>query len=136
MTGFTLIELMIVIVIIAILAAIAYPSYTHYITDTNRSAAEACLSEYANYMERYYATNLSYKQNKDGDENALPALDCETQTKDNYTYEIAKSSDTTYLLQAAPRNAQASRDTACGTLTLDQTGQRGITGNGKVSDCW
>ena len=35
-TGFTLIELMIVVAIIAILAAIAYPSYTSYRVKTNR----------------------------------------------------------------------------------------------------
>ena len=56
--GFTLIELMIVVAIIAIIAAIAYPSYINSVVKTKRAAAEGCVSEYANYMERYYTTNL------------------------------------------------------------------------------
>ncbi|HET9819096.1 MAG TPA: type IV pilin protein [Rhodanobacteraceae bacterium] len=129
--GFTLIELMIVVAIIAVLAAIAYPSYTNYITKTRRNAASACLSEYANYMERYYTTNLRYDQDSAGTTNALPVLDCAStsQTGDSYGYKIAaapKISQTTYKILATPKtgSAQAARDTKCGVLGIDQSGQR------------
>jgi len=146
MTGFTLLELMIVVAIIAILAAIAVPSYVRYITRTNRSAGEACLSQYASYMERYYTTNLRYDAApaSSGTAPAVPnpfttspatlSLDCAStaQTGNNYGYTASGVTTTTYTLTATPKGAQLTRDTQCGTLTLDQTGTRGPT----TAGCW
>lgn len=148
--GFTLIELVIVVLIVAILAAIAYPSYTNYITSTRRSAAEACLAEYSNYMERYYTTNLSYEtpatptSTGSGSPSriTLPTLDCEatTQTGDYYTYQFPTTSasvtTSTYTIQAVPQGIQASRDAKCGTLSLDNTGTRSATGTSGTTSCW
>jgi type IV pilus assembly protein PilE len=131
--GFTLIELMIVCAVIAILAAIAYPSYVNQIVKTNRRAAEACLSEYSNYMERYYTTNLNYATTTA----ALPLMDCaaSSQTGQNYKYGLAVATSTAYTLQATPISAQqVSKDAQCGTLTLDQTGTRSTSTNN--STCW
>ena len=132
--GFTLIELMIVCAIIAILSALAYPSYVNYTVKTNRKAAEACLSEYSNYMERYYTTNLNYSTTTA----KLPQMDCATpsQTGQSYAYGLASASTASYQLQAAPISGtqQANKDTQCGTLYLDQTGNRTTSGGG--TSCW
>jgi type IV pilus assembly protein PilE len=122
-----------VVVVVAILAALAYPSYTSYIVKTHRKAAEGCLSEYANYMERYYTSNLSYK-------NASVAntpLDCKSQTSAWYTYSFPSApSSTEYTVQAVPIGMQL-KD-ACGTLSLDQTGARSVseTGADAIAQCW
>ncbi|OOG50295.1 type IV pilin protein [Rhodanobacter sp. C01] len=127
--GFTLLELMIVVAIVAVLAAIAYPSYTQHVIKARRAAAKACLSEYANYMERYYTTNLSYTDATN------PGLDCESaaQTGNNYAYAFVGTPDaSTYEVSATPQGPQVA-DTQCGTLTLNQTGARTAASD---TGCW
>jgi len=130
---------MVVVAVIAILAMIAYPSYAAYVVKTNRKAAEACLSEYANYMESYYTTNLRYDRDAASVANTLPAFDCASvaQTGSRYAYSFASApTASTYAVSAVPIGAQLSADTVCGTLTLDQKGARGISGSGTQSQCW
>lgn len=59
-TGFTLIELMVVVAIVAILSAIAIPSYTDYVTRGKLTEAHNGLSAYRVSMEQYYQDNRTY----------------------------------------------------------------------------
>lgn len=133
--GFTMIELMIVVAIIAILAAIAVPAYSNYVVKAHRVAAEGCLSEYANYMERYYTTNLRYDQDTSTPPvaNTLPALDCASAQRTGANYSYSPTLDvSSYTVTATPINGQLTRDTKCGVLSLNQAGARSPT----VEGCW
>lgn len=66
-SGFTLVELMIIVVIITILSAIALPSYQQYTKRANIKAAQTDLISLVLVFENYYQRNLSY-----------PALDYST----------------------------------------------------------
>lgn len=130
--GFTLIELMIAVAIIAVLAGISYPSYVNYVTNTRRAAAAACLVEMSQFMERYYTTNMKYE------DAVIPDRDCETNLADFYTIGlVGEPTASAYSLAATPKGVQLSRDTKCGTLGLDQTGDRTETGTAEdASECW
>jgi type IV pilus assembly protein PilE len=123
----TLIELLVVTSIIAILAAIAYPSYQRYVARTHRNAAAACLSQYAQFMERFYTTNLTYL-------NAAPVMSCRLENDLNryYTFAVTIPDARTFVARATPVGAQATLDAACGALSLDQSGGRLPANN----SCW
>lgn len=134
-SGFTLIELMIVVAIIGILAAIAYPSYQQYVLRANRSEAQAILSETAQLMERRFTTCGTYGTNATCATAAAPtsAVQPVGATGSAIRYNIdfsAGPSATAFTLRAAPTTAQAS-DT-CGTLTLSNIGIQTPT----TAGCW
>jgi type IV pilus assembly protein PilE len=133
--GFTLIELMIVVAIVAILAAVALPSYQSYVVRTQRSAATSCLAEMAQFMERVYTTSLRYDQNN-GAATALPATQCRNDIAARYTVVLAAVDQRTFSVTAVPQGVQAAADTACATLSIDQTGSKAVSGTGTVAMCW
>ncbi|MCL6714001.1 type IV pilin protein [Pseudomonas sp. R2.Fl] len=98
---------------------------------SRRAAGAACLQERAQFMERYYTTNLSYA----GAPNP-PACDAEVSPFYQVSF-VADPTATAFTLQAVPQGAQAERDTQCGTLTLDQQGSRGTSNEDTpASECW
>lgn len=131
MRGITLIELMIAVAIIGILASIAYPSYQSYVLRANRTAATACLMEQAQLMERTYAQNLRY--NPTGF--VLPNSQCQQELASRYSFTLTAAART-FELSAAP---SAIQNDGCGTLTLNQAGQKGAKGGtsaAAVQECW
>ena len=142
-SGFTLVELMIVVAIIAVLASIALPQYQNYIIKTNRAEAKGLLLELTHYMERRFTEIGRYCDNPCS---PLPSLPFTTSPKGgatNASYQLSLATGTnaptttTYTLLALPRGRQATGDTACGTLSIDQANVKcmkvGNTG-GKCSD--
>ncbi|KGM57615.1 hypothetical protein N799_06085 [Lysobacter arseniciresistens ZS79] len=136
--GFTLIELMIVVAIIAVLAAIAYPSYQNHVIKTRRAAAAACAMEGAQFMERFYTTNMRYNTDRAGNAVALPGTQCAADIAQHYTIQLAGvTTATTYSIQAVPQGQQATRDTKCGTLAINQAGAKTVSNTSTdPDDCW
>lgn len=134
--GFTLVELLIVVFIIAVLAAIVYPSYMDSMVRVRRDSAKTCLTEVGQFMERFYTTNLRYDQTLAGVAVALPPCSSGADVANFYTVTLAAVAQRTYTLQATPQGAQATRDTLCGTLGLNNTGVKSEGGSGTVDDCW
>lgn len=133
--GFTLIELMIVVAIIGILSAIAYPSYTAYVKRSNRAQLKTIMLENAQILERFFTEANAYDTNAGGAAPAIydrsPKPNEGTQT---YTITIV-SNATSFELTAAPTGSMTGDE--CGSFTLNQLGQKGLTGNSHtIAECW
>ena len=101
-SGFTLIELMIVVALVAVLAAIAYPTYVDYTKRARRIEAQEALMEMANLQEKFYATNLAYTT-------VFTDLPYPTETE-NGVYDLEITTATTlpfFEMRAVPKGSQA-----------------------------
>ena len=127
--GFTLLELMIVVIVISILAVLAMSSYNFANVKARRNAANGCLTQASQYMERYYTTKMSYNDTVTPDPPLPPTDICDDEVERFYTLSLANNSST-YTVTAVPTASQ--KDGKCGTLTLDQAGTRTPTTEG----CW
>lgn len=134
--GFSLIEIMVVVLIIAVLAAFAWPAWQNYVTRSNRTAAQSCLMEQAQFMERFYTQNMSYETSRGGSSVSLPSNGCVSELSDRYTIELDDVDDSSYTLTASPVGVQENRDTQCGVLGVDHTGQKSASGEGGAAGCW
>lgn len=135
-SGFSLIELMIVIAIIGILAGIAYPSYTQSVRKSHRTEAKEALLAAAGRQERHYLQQNAYVIN-DAD---IADVSGATTTNGYYSISTAScsgSSDTCFVMTATAAGAQ-SADESCDTFTIDNTGARTSRTSAGVltTECW
>jgi type IV pilus assembly protein PilE len=140
-SGFTLVEVMIVLTVVGLLTVIAVPSYQSYVVKGKRNQARAVLMSVSQMEERYYTNNNTYYAVSAVPPNAEPQgwpnFVGNSMTARIYNIAVASSVGSTiansYTITATPSNGFA--DTQCGSLTLDNTGTKGST-LGNVSPCW
>lgn len=156
-SGFTLMEMVIVVAIIGILAAIAIPSYQNSVDRTYRNEAQSALLGLASLMERRYTENNHYCDNATGaasagcdaaqavagDDLGTPAFfsavvpENATGTAVQYNITIATATTSTFTLQATPDNGMAGDE--CGIFEYSSSGARTqakVDSADTIEDCW
>lgn len=140
-SGFSLIELMVVVAIVAILAAVSFPFYQEHINKTRRAEAMAALTSAAAAYERFKASNnFSYAGAcvSTDDECDTPLFNGRIpDTGEGPFYEMSTqlfNGDRSFLLTATTTSQWSTRD---GILVITSTGAKGWTDkNGTAYPCW
>ena len=152
-TGFTLIEVMIVVAIVAILSAVALPSYSEYIRRGHRADARAGLLQAQQWMERAatatgsYPTTLPATLTWTGDESKRYTVcfsgdtDCIPATSAKTSSNAAVNATAAYTLVATRKAGGPQATDRCGDFTITNTGERGANGKkqseaGYDPNCW
>ncbi|WP_252272646.1 type IV pilin protein [Pseudomonas subflava] len=132
-SGFTLIELMIVLVVLGILASLAFPSYSEYVKRGHRSEGQAFLNDASARQERYFAQNNTYITST-ADIDKLGLKNGRLSETGKYQLSLSRiDGDGGYTLTAMEQFS----DTKCGDLILNALGVKGRSGNDmSVEDCW
>lgn len=130
-SGFTLVELLIVMVVAGILAMVAVPSYQESVRKSRRTDAKVVLNNTAQRLERCYSQFGAYN-----------AAGCAIQDDDEilsaeefYTVTVDVPDAATYTLTADPAGTAQADDVKCGWLELTNTGARDAE-SGDLEHCW
>ncbi len=132
-SGFTVIELMIVLMIVAILVALAYPSYIDYVRKGKRGEAQQLLMNWSINQEIWRSNNPAYA--------TLAQLPAPIHDHYNFTLPVAPTA-AAFTLQAAAKagddqlNDKARDGTPCSTLNLNSAGRKYSGGDINVLVCW
>lgn len=116
-SGYTLVELMIVVALIAIISSIAVPVYQNYVSDSYANQAVVDMKVCALALERYYSNGYTYVG---ADTATTCTLQSPSQGTSKYTLSYPSLTATNYTIRATPVGG------ACGTgdcfdLTRDGT---------------
>lgn len=126
--GFTLIEVLVAMACVAVLVTVAWPSYQGLLERSQRAQARTALLQAAHWLERAASANGNYPASTD-----IPASVLQVEGQ-RYQIQVT-SSPQSYALSATPIGTQSAD--ACGTLTLNHLGVRGVQGASQsAAQCW
>jgi type IV pilus assembly protein PilE len=129
-SGFTLIELMVVVSVIAVLGSIAVSTYRSYILRTNRTEARMALLSTQVAQEKYFLQNNQYAPDIATVIAAPPGglginlTAAGVTSGGNYTISFSAVTANTYTLQAVATGPQTKDTAACLTFTINDQGAR------------
>jgi len=158
-SGFTLIELMIVVTIAAILFAVAVPTYQSQIRHSRRTDAKTALQDLAVREAKYFTlyNNFTTAPDKLGYSGTFPqnigsnyyqmyvCIGSATGTSStSATCPGVAGSGTSFIVSAIPiAGTSQANDSSCQYYAVDNTGTQfssdstaGTTGNDTTSTCW
>jgi type IV pilus assembly protein PilE len=144
-TGYSMIELLVVVILLAVLATQAMPAYHQHVVRTRRNEAQSALLKLMLQQERYYSQHNTYV--------AFSSASAESEARQFQWWSGSSPARSAYELEgracdgepiaqcvqlvATPGTAQVDRrfrDDDCGVLMLSSTGQR--LASGAASGCW
>ncbi len=125
-SGFTLLELIIVVVVITVLVSIAYPSYVDYVYQARRSDGQQALMDAVNRQEQFFLDHNGYAT-------TLAAAGVSATSSEGYyninLANVGCGSPPCYIFTAtavAPQDG----DTACTPMTIRTDGTK------TPANCW
>jgi len=139
-SGFTLLEMLIVLAVVGVLAAVSYPSYATHLQRAHRKEAQAALLDAALFMQRHYAAHHRYDT---GEPNSplvslpKPLAQSPRQGAAHYLISVTQADASSYTSSATPTSYSPMAHDPCGGLTLNQQQLHGITGTTvSTAQCW
>ena len=119
-SGFSLIELMIVVAIIGLLTSIAAPAYQDYVRVSRMTDATSLLATKRVQVEQYFQDNRTYLDSDNpANVGANRACANDTANSENFNFSCNNITATTYRIQAVGKDAMAGM-----TLDIDQDNVR------------
>lgn len=138
-SGFTLVEVAVVLAILGLLSALALPSYRESVRKSHRADAHISLSSLATQQEKFYFRGSTYADDFSDIVAGLPANTRSIDSNEGYyTITLSASTDLRSWSMTAAAQGDQLDDIDCNEITLNSFGAKTARDwRGDVSDaCW